>query len=446
MPLFRLAHSITRRQIAVMLRLQRFYQTYDNLPLQATPSKELFIRKLRAEGPSTLADFMQFGLTGPGGFYRTADEPVVGRRGEFFTSPEVCSIFGELIALWFINEIGGQLARLVKDENRSVEKYRGGMQLIELGPGRGTLLCDILRIFAKLGFITSASEQGTGPLSAIHLVEIHNGLIEQQASALHVNNLSFAKQSDHAVASGYSDKFHLPVTWHADLATVPRGRPTGILAHEFFDALPVHAFRRTADNNNTWREILVDSDESGCKLRYVLAPGETPTSRLARKLIAPKNLSACDYFEVSPKAAVLMEHVARRVADDGGTALVADYGYTGSSRDSFRAFQRHEQVDPLERFGQCDLTADVDFDVLRHAAVRGASVKTAGPICQRVFLTNMGLAVRLKQLLRGCRNDQERKTLRDACARLVVEMGEKFHFMAVSPSLTSGEIFGFAQT
>lgn len=258
---------------------------------------------------------------------------VFGESGDFITSPELSQIFGEMIAIWFLNEW-------------SKAGCPKPVQIVELGPGRGSMCKDILRVFDHFQALNELSVQ---------LVEISPLLSDLQARKLCINTRNLPENSAH-----YKEGTSLqgaPVCWYRHLGDVPNGF-TLLVAHEFFDALPIYKFQRT---DRGYREVLIDLDctkELG--FRYVLAKEDTPASKL---LIDPKERR--EHFETSPESLVLVKEIADRLVVDGGLGLIADYGHDGEGTDTFRAYKKHKQHDPLVEVGTADLTADVDFSALK---------------------------------------------------------------------------------
>ncbi|XP_048793681.1 protein arginine methyltransferase NDUFAF7, mitochondrial [Lagopus muta] len=364
--------------------------------------------KLRATGPVTVAEYMREALTNPGQGYYT-------RRGgvgeDFITSPEISQIFGELIGIWYISEwmaMGKQNA----------------FQLVELGPGTGTLTDDILRVFNQLASVLSKCDV------SIHLVEVSPKLSAIQAEMLTGGKVQSNPENKSAYMKGIS-KTGIPIYWYRDIQDVPQGY-SFYLAHEFLDALPIHKFQRTEKG---WHEVLVDIDpEVPDQLRFVLSPSRTPATE---NFIQPEETR--DHVEVCPEAGVLIQRLACRIEKDGGAALIADYGHDGTKTDTFRGFRNHKLHDVLKAPGTADLTADVDFSYLRKMAE--GRTATLGPIRQREFLKNMGIELRLQVqqclqvLLQNSRDSATHEQLLHSFDMLMnpKKMGDCFHFFALLP-------------
>lgn len=162
--------------------------------------------------------------------------------------------------------------------------------------------------------------------------------------------------------------------------------------HEFLDALPVHVFQRY---DKRWRERLIDMNGEHA-LRFVLAGGSTPALALLDAFESEGNV-----VEVGAEAVGVVERVAEAVRKDGGMGLLVDYGEDGDVGDSVRAFAKHVQVDVLERPGECDVTADINFAQMRMGVKRVGGVEMRGPVSQREFLLRLGAAERFRVAAKG---------------------------------------------
>ncbi|XP_051639307.1 protein arginine methyltransferase NDUFAF7, mitochondrial [Manacus candei] len=361
-------------------------------------------RKLRASGPVTVAEYMREALTNPAQGYYTR-RGGIGESGDFITSPEISQVFGELIGIWYISE----WMAMGKPNT---------FQLVELGPGRGTLTEDILRVFSQLSSVLSKCDV------SVHLVEVSPKLGEIQARMLTGGKMQPSPKDESAYMKGIS-KTGIPIFWYRDIQDVPSGY-SFYLAHEFFDALPIHKFQRTEKG---WREVLVDIDpEVPDQLRFVLSPSSTPATE---NFIQPEEMR--DHVEVCPEAGVIIQRLACRIEKDGGAALIADYGHDGTKTDTFRGFRNHKLHDVLSAPGTADLTADVDFSYLRKMTQERTT--TLGPIKQREFLKNMGIDLRLQVLLQNSRDTATREQLLHSYDMLMnpENMGDCFNFFALLP-------------
>ncbi|MCO5596812.1 hypothetical protein L7F22_050882 [Adiantum nelumboides] len=278
-------------------------------------------------GPITLADYMEEVLTNPtAGFYINRD--VFGVEGDFITSPDVSQMFGELVGIWSLC-LWQQMGQ-PKEVN-----------VIELGPGRGTLMADFLRGVSKFKDFANAI--------SVHLVECSPTLRTIQQKTLRVSmeeqhqSPTTTENSPAEAMAGASKRmtstlFNSNITWHADLEQVPCGVPTIIIAHEFFDALPIHQFQKSSRG---WSEKLVDVDESSeLGLRFVLSPGPTAASKLYLakrfKWASLEEKESLNHAEVCPQALKLTHEIAKRVGRDSGGALIIDYGEDKLVSDSLQ--------------------------------------------------------------------------------------------------------------
>ncbi|HEX6114735.1 MAG TPA: SAM-dependent methyltransferase [Geminicoccaceae bacterium] len=341
---------------------------------------ELFAA-IRREGPLSVARFMSLALHHPtSGYYRRRDP--LGPQGDFVTAPELSQAFGEVVGAW--------LAQTWLDLGRPAP-----FRLVELGPGRGTLLVDALR--------ATRTVAGFHAGLRLHLVETSERLRAAQARRL----------------AGFDP------SWHARFGEVPSG-PLLVIANEFFDALPVHQLVATAHG---WVERCVDLDAEG-RLSFRL--GERGSPHGADLPEAPPGTVA----EVSPARTELARAIGRRIAADGGVALVIDYGAwaEGPTGDTLQATRRHAPCDPLDAPGTADLTTHVDFGALAGAAAAGGA-SVYGPVPQGTFLTTLGIHLRTAKLIERATPDQQR-ALRAALFRLTdaSAMGELFKVLVLAAS------------
>jgi NADH dehydrogenase [ubiquinone] 1 alpha subcomplex assembly factor 7 len=344
-------------------------------------------RRIEAQGPLSVADFMADALGHPRyGYYMTRDP--LGGAGDFITAPEISQMFGELIGLWCVVQWRSMGAP-------------APFRLVELGPGRGSLMADILRAAGE------ASPEFTAALD-LHLVETSPVLRAAQRKAL-----SSARQGP---------------AWHDRFGDVPEG-PLMVIANEFFDALPVRQFERSRGD---WRERLVGLDGDG--FCFVLSPPLKSPPPLPPGLGSLRN---GDVVEVSPGGTEIAAAIGRRLAATAGAALIIDYGHGRSAAgDTLQAVKGHAYFGVLETPGEADLTAHVDFAALgRAAADAGAAV--FGPMGQGVFLESLGLGARAAALTRNASPGRARE-IAAARARLSGSMGELFKVMVLTaPGLPS---------
>lgn len=354
-------------------------------------------------------------LTNPSsGYYMARD--VFGQQGDFITSPEISQIFGELIAAWSLTEY------------QKIGSPRP-VQLIELGPGRGTLIQDILRVCNHLKIIPSNS-------LSIHLVELSPYLSKMQAQKLcyssnELNDLPFYRIGE--TMSG------IKVYWYRRIEDVPNEFSI-IIAHEFFDALPIHKLQKS--EGNIWKEILIDNDPSDInKFRYVISRNETPISKLYSTL---KPDDKRNHVEICPDADLILKHIAEKLEEFGGFGLIMDYGHLGEKEDTFRAFKNHKLHDPLHEPGTADLTADVNFEEVKRQLEADNRLITFGPVEQGKFLVAMEAEARLKFLLENC-DESAKETLKSGLDMLInpQKMGSRFKFLSMFPAVLKNHLTKF---
>ncbi len=345
-----------------------------------TPLGRLLAGRIAACGPMTLADYMAECLLHPAHGYYTSRDPL-GVAGDFTTAPEISQMFGELLGL--------ALAQCWLDQGQPAP-----FTLAELGPGRGTLMADIWRVIATVPGMQAAAR--------LHLVEASPVLRARQAEAL---------------------RDARPV-WHDHAATLPEA-PLFLVANEFFDALPIRQFTRTA---SAWRETQVGLDASGA-----LTPGlgpETPYGALLPRLNA---IRPGDVVELCPALPAIAAEIAGRIARHGGAALIVDYGNWDGIGDTFQALRAHAAENPFAAPGEADLTAHVDFAALA-AAGRAAGAASSRMVTQGDFLESLGISSRAARLAKGLEGAalQRHSAAHD---RLInpAEMGDLFKVLAWYP-------------
>jgi SAM-dependent MidA family methyltransferase len=352
-----------------------------------TPLAEKIKAIITIHGPISVTDYFALCLADPEhGYYRTRDP--FGRGGDFVTAPEVSQLFGEMIGVFLVHAWEKHL------------KPRRNVRIAEIGPGRGTMMADMLRAVRKLA--PDLYETAT-----VHLVETSPTLREIQGKTL----------GTHAGK----------VSWHDGFDEIPAGFLL-LAANEFFDAVPIRQFVKTRSG---FRERLVGIDGEGA-LSFVTGAGSLDPALLpAGHQAAPPGT----IVEVAPARAAIMQMLADRLFDSGGTALVIDYGHLASGfGDTLQAVFKHEFDPPLAHPGDADLTSHVDFAVLADVA-RSRSISVNGMMTQGDFLLELGLAERAGALGRG-KDAAEQDRIRAAVERLAGngpnQMGDLFKVMAVS--------------
>jgi NADH dehydrogenase [ubiquinone] 1 alpha subcomplex assembly factor 7 len=335
--------------------------------------RERLADMVRINGPMPVSLYMLTCLHDPkDGYYATR----AGFNTDFTTAPETSQVFGELLGLWAAHEwiaMGSPLS----------------FRFIELGPGRGTMMADMMRAAESVTGFREAAE--------ISLVEASPALREHQAELL----------------SAYR------IQHFEDLEHVPKG-PTVLVANEFLDCLPVRQFVR---DGNGWRERQVGFDVFK-ELDFGIGP---PAD------LPPHVIPASDEVEFAVALETVVDVVARRFASHSGRALFIDYGPDDHSPgDTLRAYKAGKQVSPMAAPGTSDLTADVDFPRLAHLA-EAHQLAVHGPIRQGYFLRRLGARERAMQLAGAnpARSDEISAALRKLTA--LDEMGSRFKAICLSP-------------
>lgn len=338
---------------------------------------------IRAEGPLPVDRFMALALGHPRhGYYMTRDP--LGAGGDFVTAPEISQVFGELIGVW--------TASAWEAMGRPPEVH-----LVELGPGRGTLMADLLRAAQAFPAFRAAL--------SVHLVETSPVLTGRQQETL--------------ASAG------VPCAWHRDLSTVPPG-PTLLIANEFLDALPIRQFVMTREG---WRERVVGLLDGA--LAFGLARDPVPVEVIPSHL---REASPGAVAEICPAFRTLATALADRGSPFAG--LFVDYGHVRSTHgETLQAVKDHGFADPLASPGEADLTAHVDFEAFA-TALTAAGLVAGAPVTQRSLLFALGLRERAERL--AGQRPEAFATLRAGVERLIdpatTGMGSLFKAIAVASS------------
>ncbi|KAJ3029879.1 UNVERIFIED_CONTAM: hypothetical protein HDU68_010766, partial [Siphonaria sp. JEL0065] len=386
-----------------------------------------------------------------GGYYMKQD--VFGTKGDFITSPEISQMFGELVGVWFVAQW---------KQMGSPSKFN----IVELGPGRGTLMSDMLRTVTQFNDFTRA-------INSVNMVEASPYLRGVQSKLLtgsdeDVASVAASDAKTETVSEENREGFQ--IHWHDALESIERGMwfecgvlvgfvdimdvglPILLVAHEFFDAMPVYQFQMASDG---WREVMVDTDDSPSSphnFRFILSPGATKASVTLLQDERYLRFKEGSRIEVSPDSYSYAHRIGQRIKEDGGFALIADYGKNLIMSDTMRVscvivyillllfseimtqgIQSHKFVSALSKPGDSDLTADVDFSFLTKAFT-DAGVTSTDIMSQGDYLRSMGIVQRL-QVLMKIADAQKRKDLAQSYERLVGSsgvngMGDIYKFMA----------------
>lgn len=349
------------------------------------PLEKIIRNIIASSGPMSLATYMELALQHPEyGYYRVR-EPL-GRTGDFITAPEVSQMFGEMLGVWCV---------------QAWQKWGrpNPFALIELGPGRGTMMRDILRATAHVdGFHAALS---------LYLFDSNQALRLSQRQNLPYVEISFIE----------------------DLAQLPT-LPSLILANEFFDALPIRQFIKTFQGKTSqgWAEHKVVVEKNVLAVAPILLTPAEINLIPAQMLDAAPNT----VVEISFQSQAMMQQIAAHLVTHHGSMLVIDYGYvTSSGAATLQAISQHTRADIFDRPGEVDLTAHVDFAALADAA-RQAGAQTSPVIGQGAFLQNMGIEIRA-ELLKKHATAHQTDVIDSELHRLIDadQMGELFKVMVV---------------
>ncbi|KAG9285437.1 hypothetical protein G9A89_010912 [Geosiphon pyriformis] len=382
--------------------IKRFLATKEPL----SPLVEDLKNRIKKTGPISIAHYMKEVSTNPlRGYYMRGD--VFGEKGDFITSPEISQMFGELVGIWFF----------MQWQNLGAPK---NIQIVELGPGRGTLMEDMLRALRNFGDCFHA-------IRSIHLIEASRELCDIQRRKLcddlqdsqDKNSTKFARNKD-----------GLEFYWHEVFDDVP-DICSMVIAHEFFDAIPIYVFERT---KNGYQEIMVDVDEDNTSpfhFRLVIHP---LTRELESFLHLPlyEKVNIGDRIEVSPESWHIANQISKHIQKNSGSSLIIDYGQDFVQSDTFRAIKKHKFVNVMSTPGEADVSANVNFKLLKNASQHLADVH--GPITQADFLHQLGIGYRLKMLLNNSLPTMH-QNLMSGYQRLTdpLAMGRIYKVLALTP-------------
>jgi SAM-dependent MidA family methyltransferase len=308
---------------------------------------DLINLQIKAQGPMSLSTYMSLALTHPTkGYYRKSDP--LGAHGDFITAPEISQMFGEMIGIW--------VAQTWQQFNTPQK-----LHLVELGPGRGTLMADLMRVVGQVPELSGCID--------VHLIETNPVLIAKQRANLKSNR----------------------VYWHNeinDLADLEG--PVLFIANEFFDALPIKQFQRLKDQ---WHERMVGL--KGDMRVWGLSPSSLPEDAFPPAVSSAEEHSI---WEASFASQQVMREIAQLLSEKSGAILAIDYGYEHTQTgETLQALKAHKHVDPLATPGDADLTAHVDFEALMSVAT-AENAKATKLMTQAQYLKAMGIEQRAHAL------------------------------------------------
>ena len=340
------------------------------------------IRHIQMSGPLPLAEYMHWCLFDrTHGYYTTQN--VLGRSGDFITAPEISQMFGEIIGVWLI--------QTWKSLDRPC-----AFNLVELGPGNGTLMKDILRAAQVEPDFLAAAE--------IHMIESSENLADKQRRVLNT-----------------TDQIH----WHKSMDSLPN-KTSIFVANEFLDALP---FRQYVKTGSGWFERCVVVNESG-NLSWGIGAGKLEEANLPTSHNKEPEGAV---FEVSTAREAMIESIGELITINQGAAIIIDYGHLQSGfGDTFQAINAHEFADPLKNPGTADLTSHIDFaPLIATAEELGCNVQPM--LTQGEFLIKSGLLERAG-ILGSNKSPAEQTRITREAERLALpeQMGDLFKVFAFS--------------
>lgn len=356
-------------------------------PGSETPLEAKIKAQIRRDGPMSVAGFMAACLDDPDyGYYRR--QPAIGAAGDFVTAPEISQVFGELIGLW---------CAVVWQQMGSPKR----LNLVELGPGRGTLMRDALR--------AARIVPGFRDALTVHLVDRNAVLRDAQQAALADCGMPF--------------HFHADAIDALQLASQVAGEPTLVLANEFLDAMPVEHVQYAGGAWRT-RQVAMDAAQIGfCfapDLESAIAPSPVPQTL---------NPQEGDIFEFSPVLDALATSLRTRAGFAPLAALFIDYGHMATGfGDTLQGVADQKYVSPFHRPGETDLSAQVDFQSFA-GRCRDAGLTVDGPAPQAEFLGRLGIVERASRLMAV--NPDKAGAIEAAVQRLLAPSGMGSRFLAL---------------
>lgn len=403
---------------------------------------DFFQEMIKTTGPIPLSAYMRQCLTHPEYGYYTTRNPLDPTNGDFITSPEISSVFGEMIGIWLYSVWTSQ------GSPKSIK-------VIEFGPGRGTLMHDIMSVFTKF-----AKRLQLDLDCEINLIEASPVLRKEQWKVL-CNPLS-AFEVDQAGCNFSTTKWGTKVKWlDTEKDIVDKNNEANyILAHEFFDALPIKSFIRT---EHGWRELLVEHSSSVINTQGKLpvgdadtpevhipetlevdfhltaSPSETPSSKLPMISERYRDLPVGSRIEICSDSEFYVKKIMQLIGNssqNSGAALIIDYGLADEiPLNSLRGIYKHKFVSPFYKPGEVDLSIDVDFAGLKQIAT--LHVDVVGPVEQGDWLHELGIGYRFDQLIKSANLMANKELLYESYLRLTSKdekgMGKIYKFLGLLP-------------
>lgn len=406
---------------------------------------------IKTTGPISIANFMKQSLINPDYGYYTTRNPLDEKTGDFITSPEISSTFGEICGLWFFSAFLTQLKHQATNNRENFKIKEKKFRLVEFGPGKGTLMFDMVRTLNR--FI-----KNNNPIEIV-FIEKSDVLIEEQYKTLCDPETSKLVKKDEYTFRSVS-RWGNEIIWLKDdkpNLTGDKNYMNFVMAHEFFDALPINRFIKTEKG---WREFLVDIRPDAKKdallpnvtttttkdlhkkhdsdFVIIQAPYATPSAAIPKTTPRYNSLPVTSEIEISPEAHTYIYEMSEIVKSaDIGAGLVIDYGTTTIPINSLRGIKNHKFVNPLSDVGDVDLSIDVDFSSLSEILKENEFETFVAE--QGDFLNAMGLGYRIDQLMSKFVDDDDmKKKLTASYKRLtgkgIRDMGKIYKVLGYFPS------------
>jgi len=345
--------------------------------------------KISKDGPITVYDFMKYVLQSNECGYYSMSKNLIGKTGDFITAPEVSQLFGELIGLWCLN---------IWQLSGSPKHFR----LIELGPGNGTMMKDMLR-------------------ATKHVPQFHEAMT---ISLVEINKNFILRQKDQIT--------HHSVEWFSCYEDIPSGFSI-IVANEFFDALPINQYTK---KNDKWHINMIDLNDD----KQHLFINQFEASRNMREFLTVKysHLRNGSIIETQDEANLILSNISKNIELHGGAALIVDYGYVESQYRSFistlQAVKNHKYNPIFQEIGHADITSHINFTAFYDIA-KLYKANAYGPINQSQFLSNMHIDLRKNMLLLKAAPEEKRDII-EGYNRIVdsSQMGSLFKVLAITSS------------
>lgn len=396
---------------------------------------DFFLEMIKTTGPISLSAYMRQCLTHPEYGYYTTRDPLDVNSGDFITSPEISSVFGEMIGIWLYTVWTSQ------GSPKSIN-------VIEFGPGKGTLMHDVMRVFSRFAAKTGGFDAN------IVLIEASPILRKEQWKLLCPPENPM--ETDEKGFNFSTSKWGTKVTWvDTEKDVESTGDTNYVLAHEFFDALPIKSFVKTEKG---WRELLVEhtpsvvntqpklppssdspqaevSQDLETEFHLTASPKETPSSKVPTLSERFHDLPVDSRIEICSEAEFYVKKITQLVGTSGA-ALIVDYGTANEiPLNSLRGIYKHKFVSPFYKPGDVDLSIDVDFENLKLLA--SSEVDVFGPCEQGDWLHELGIGHRFDQLIKSANLMANKELLYESYLRLTAKdekgMGKIYKFMGFLP-------------